>query len=52
MALRKQQQHSKEYLAINPLGKVPCLQVGIGMFIALHCGPHPCATSVQTHFRP
>ena len=27
MALRKAQQRSKEYLSMNPLGKVPCLKV-------------------------
>lgn len=29
VALRKGQQRSKEYLAMNPLGKVPCLEVRV-----------------------
>ena len=50
MALRKQEQHSKEYLAMNPLGKVPCLQVGMGMSMALYCISHPCANlSAKLH---
>ena len=45
MALRKGQQRSKEYLFMNPLGKVPCLKVSI-------LQPTTCQANSRTRVAP
>lgn len=43
--IAKKEQLSPQYLAVNPLGKLPCLQVTSGLVHVRHVRTAPCGTS-------